>query len=68
MLTIIDEFTQKCLTIHCARKIGFYQVIEQLAIAMTIHGILEYIRSDNGPEFIAINLHKWLSSIGLKTA
>ncbi|MEA9602826.1 DDE-type integrase/transposase/recombinase, partial [Polynucleobacter sp. MG-28-Ekke-A2] len=47
MLTMIDEFTRKCLTIHCARRIGSIQVIEQLANAMITHGIPEHIRSDN---------------------
>ena len=68
MLTLIDEFTRKCLTIHCARRIGSVQVIEQLANAMMIHGIPEYIRSDNGLEFIAKELRIWLSGIGVKTA
>ena len=68
MLTLIDEFSRKCLTIHCARRIGSIQVIEQLANAMITHGIPEYIRSDNGPEFIAKELRKWLSGIGVKTA
>jgi hypothetical protein len=56
MLTLIDEFSRKCLTIHCARRIGSTQVIEQLANAMITHGIPEYIRSDNDPEFIAKEL------------
>ncbi len=47
MLTMIDEFSRRCLTIHCARRIGSIQVIEQLANAMVVHGIPEYIRSDN---------------------
>ncbi|OIM97159.1 integrase [Polynucleobacter sp. QLW-P1DATA-2] len=68
MLTMIDEFSRKCLTIHCARRIGSIQVIEQLANAMVLHGIPEYIRSDNGPEFIAKELRSWLSGIGVKTA
>lgn len=68
MLTMIDEFSRKCLTIHCARRIGSIQVIEQLANAMITHSIPEYIRSDNGPEFIAKELRKWLSGIGVKTA
>ena len=59
MLTLIDECSRKCLTIHCARRIGAIQVIEQLANAMIIHGIPEHIRSDNGPEFIAKELRKW---------
>ena len=68
MLILIDEFTRKCLTIHCARRIGSAQVIEQLANAMIANGIPEYIRSDNGPEFIAKELRNWLSGIGVKTA
>ncbi|WP_255534130.1 DDE-type integrase/transposase/recombinase, partial [Polynucleobacter sp. MWH-Berg-3C6] len=48
MLTMIDEFSRKCLTIFCARRIGSIQVIEQLANAMITHGIPEHIRSDNG--------------------
>ena len=42
-------------------------MIEQLADAMVTHGIPEYIRSDNGPEFIAKDLRRWLSGIGVKT-
>ena len=68
MLTMIDEFTRKCLIIHCARRIGSTQVIEQLANAMIIHGIPEHIRSHNGPEFIAKELRTWLSGVGVKTA
>jgi putative transposase len=64
MLTLIDEFSRKCLTIHCARRIGSVQVIEQLANAMILHGIPKYIRSDNGPEFIAKELRSWLHEIG----
>jgi transposase InsO family protein len=68
LLTMIDEYTRVCLTIHCARRIGSIQVIEQLANAMVIYGIPEYIRSDNGPEFIAKDLRQWLTGIGVKTA
>jgi hypothetical protein len=32
------------------------------------HSISEYIRSDNGSEFIATELRAWLSGIGVKTA
>ena len=44
------------------------EVIEQLADAMMIHGLPEYIRSDNDPEFIAKELSSWLSGIGVKAA
>jgi transposase InsO family protein len=35
---------------------------------MIVHGIPKHIRSDNGPEFVATRLRKWLASIGVKTA
>ena len=41
---------------------------EQLANAIILSSIPEYIRSDNGPEFIAKELLSWLSGIGVKTA
>ncbi len=68
MLTMNDEFTRKCFTVRYARKIGSIQVIEQFANSMFTHGISQYIRSDNDPEFIAIELRNWLSCIGVKTA
>jgi transposase InsO family protein len=37
------------------------------ADAMIEHGIPEYIRSDNGPEFVAKQLRKWLAKTGAKT-
>jgi putative transposase len=68
MLTMIDEFSRTCLVVHCARHIGANEVIEQLANVMIIHGTPEYIRSDNGPEFVANRLRQWLGAIGVKTA
>ena len=50
MLTLIDELTKKFLKIHYARQLGSIQVIEQLANAMIIYGIPQYILSDNGPD------------------
>ena len=67
MLTMLDEYSRTCLVVHFARHIGANEVIEQLANAMIAHGILEYIRSDNGPEFIANKLRKWLADVGVKT-
>jgi putative transposase len=68
MLTLTDEFSRRCLTIHCTRRIGSIQVIEQLANAIIDNGIPEYIRSDNSPEFITKELRAWLSTVGVKTA
>jgi putative transposase len=68
MLTMIDEYSRTCLVVHCARRIGADQVIEQLSNAMIVQGIPEHIRSDNGPEFIATRLRDWLQHVGVKTA
>ena len=67
MLNLIDEYTRECLAIYVSRRINSNQVIEVLAAAMIEHGIPEYIRSDNGPEFVAIELRKWLAQTGAKT-
>ena len=67
MLNLIDEYTRECLAIYVSRRINSNQVIEVLAAAMIEHGIPEYIRSDNGPEFVAIELRKWLAQTGART-
>lgn len=67
MLNLIDEYTRECLTIYVSRRINSNQVIEVLAAAMIEHGIPEYIRSVNGPEFVAIELRKWLAQTGATT-
>ena len=35
-------------------------MIESLADVMVMKGVPEHIRSDNGPEFVAKDLRKWL--------
>ena len=67
MLNSIDEYTRECLAIHVERRINSNQVIDVLAEAMIAHGIPDYIRSDNGPEFVAKDLRKWLAATGSKT-
>lgn len=68
MLNIIDEFTRECLTIRCERKILAIDVIEILAELFITRGIPEYIRSDNGPEFVADLLREWLRDLDVRTA
>jgi putative transposase len=67
MLTMIDEYTRECLTIRVARRLASYEVIEALADVMTFRGAPEHIRSDNGPEFLAEDLRKWLAKVGTET-
>jgi putative transposase len=65
--TLIDEYTRECLAICVARRLGRYEVIEALADVMLHRGIPENIRSDNGPEFVAEELRKWLAKVGTGT-
>ena len=67
MLTLIDEYTRECLAIRVARRLGSYEVIETLADVMLFRGIPENIRSDNGSEFVAEKLRKWLRKLGTGT-
>ena len=68
MLTVIDEYTRQCLAIDVARRMNHYSVMEQVAELFVRRGTPDYIRSDNGPEFIAEELRKWLNRIGIHTA
>ena len=67
LLTLIDEYTRECLAIRVARRMGSQEVIDTLAEVMLWRGIPEHIRSDNGPEFVAGELRKWLARLGTGT-
>jgi len=67
MLNVIDEFTRECLDITVERKITSHEVIERLAHLFITKGIPEHIRSDNGPEFTAKAVRKWLGRLGVTT-
>ena len=67
ILAIIDEYTRECLSLVVKRKITSQEVIDKLFDLFILRGIPEHIRSDNGPEFTAKAIRKWLSRIGVKT-
>ena len=67
LLAMIDEYTRECLAIRVARRLGSQEVIETLADVMLMRGIPEHLRLDNGPEFVARKLRKWLASLGTGT-
>jgi putative transposase len=67
MLTLIDEYTRECLAIPVARRLGRYELIDALADVMLYRRIPEKIPSDNGPEFVAEELRKWLANVGTGT-
>jgi transposase InsO family protein len=67
ILTMLDEYTRECLAILVDRRITSQDVIDQLFKLFIFRGIPEHIRSDNGPEFTAKAIRKWLNRLGVKT-
>lgn len=67
LLAVMDEFTREVHAILVARSITAKDVIELLAYLFSVHGEPEFIRSDNGPEFIANELKAWLARSGVQT-
>lgn len=66
MLTVIDEYTRRCLAIHVGRKLKSDDVLYCLTALFAEHGPPDHIRSDNGSEFTATAVRTWLRRIGVK--
>ena len=66
-LSIVDEYTRECLVLTVGKSITSEDVINQLASLIKTRGVPNYIRSDNGPEFIAKNIQRWLERLEVKT-
>lgn len=64
---MIDEYTRECLAIRVDRRLNSRDVLDVLGELFVRHGAPEHIRSDNGPELIAIALREWLGNIGVQT-
>lgn len=67
ILNILDEYTRECLDITVERQILSHQVIERLAHLFITKGIPVHIRSDNGPEFTAKAVRRWLERLEVNT-
>lgn len=63
ILNVVDEFSRECLLCLVARRIRSQDVIFALADLFLKRGLPKHIRSDNGPEFIATKLRKWLEKL-----
>jgi putative transposase len=67
ILVITDEFTRECLAVEVRRHFTARDVQAVVMRLMAGRGAPAYLRSDNGPEFIAAALKKWLEEEGLHT-
>lgn len=65
ILNVVDEYTRRCLGCRVDRSIGSGDLIDGLAGLFARHGKPKAIRSDNGREFIAANLARWLAAQGV---
>ena len=68
ILNILDEFSRECLAIRVNRKLNSTSVIDVLMDLFILRGVPSFIRSDNGPEFVAEAVQKWIKAVGAKTA
>jgi len=67
ILNIIDEYTRESVGVKVERKIKAQDVVDKLFDLFILRGVPEHIRSDNGPEFTAKAVRKWLNRLGVKT-
>lgn len=67
LLPVGDEYTRCGLALKAESRMPSGKVIEVLDGLVKEHGAPEFIRSDNGPEFVARAIKRWLAARGMKT-
>ena len=66
VLTVADEFTRECVTMEVEYRMNAKFVAETLLRLFAEHGAPRFVRSDNGPEFIAKHLMRTLAGSGVE--
>ena len=67
LLVVIDEFTRECLAVETGRTFTSREVILTLQYLFAVRGAPQHIRSDNGPEFVAEAVQRWLGKACVDT-
>ena len=73
-MNILDEHGRECLAIRVKRKLNSTDVIDVLTDLFILPEVPAFIRSDNGPEFVAQAVilrcgdKDWIAAVGAKTA
>ena len=67
MLTVLDEYTREALSVAVRSKMSANDVLDALYPLFMKYGKPEFIRSNNGPEFVAAQLREWLQRVGIKS-
>jgi putative transposase len=69
ILSVIDEYSRECMLLRAARSFPSRRVIDCLEELLVTTGRKpEWLRSDNGPEFVAGKVRQWLGTAGVGTA
>ena len=66
-LNVVDEYTRECMKIRVGKRMRSAEVITAVDALIQERGAPQFIRSDNGPEFISRALVNWLRTRGVKT-
>jgi len=66
MLSVLDDYSREALCVAVKPRMGNAEVLQARYPLFLKHGKPEFIRSDNGPEFIAENFQTWLTRVGIK--
>lgn len=66
LINIIDEYSRKDLWVEAYQSCPTDKLIEVLNQVLTVRNRPEYIRCDNGPEFISKNLKDWAEGLGIE--
>lgn len=66
VLTVVDEFTRRCLAVEVEHRMNAKFVAQTLLRLFAEHGTPAFVRSDNGPEFIARHLMNVLKMKGVE--
>jgi putative transposase len=67
ILTVMDEFTREGLAVDVALTTSAERVIGVLSALIAQHGAPAHLRSDNGAEFVAMDVQRWLTKYGIQT-
>jgi transposase InsO family protein len=67
LLVVLDEFTRECLAIEAGRCFKARDVILTLQYLFAVRGAPKHLRSDNGPEFVAQEIQRWLDRAAVGT-
>ena len=67
MLTVLDEYTREALSVAVRSKMNANDVLDALHPLFMKYGKPEFIRSNNGPQFVVAQLGEWLQRVGIKS-